>query len=132
MDTATESRMLEELIAQQGALLAELKMILEREHRALSDQNADEINAVTVGKRELARSLDIIERKRMAIADTPSLEANPSWQHVLELARECEQLNQVNGLIVTGIEGMDEKYAAKIQELEERIKELELKQGIKK
>jgi hypothetical protein len=39
--------------------------------------------------------------------------------------RLWSQQNQVNGLLVTGVEGVDEKYAAKIRELEERIRKLE-------
>lgn len=39
--------------------------------------------------------------------------------------RLWSQQNQVNGLLVTAIEGVDQKYAAKIQELERRIQILE-------
>ena len=39
--------------------------------------------------------------------------------------RLWSQQNQVNGLLVTAIEGVDEKYAKQIQELETRITELE-------
>ena len=38
--------------------------------------------------------------------------------------RLWSQQNQVNGLIVTAIQGLDEKYAAKIKALEAQIKEL--------
>ncbi|HOW96413.1 MAG TPA: hypothetical protein P5567_10415 [Kiritimatiellia bacterium] len=43
--------------------------------------------------------------------------------------RLWSQQNQVNGLLVTAIEGLDEKYAAKIKTLEARIAELEKKTG---
>lgn len=39
--------------------------------------------------------------------------------------RLWSQQNEVNGLLVTAIEGMDEKYAGRIKELEDRIAELE-------
>ena len=39
--------------------------------------------------------------------------------------RLWSQQNQVNGLFVTAIEGLDEKYQAKIKGLEERVRELE-------
>ena len=39
--------------------------------------------------------------------------------------RLWSQQNQVNGLLVTAIEGLDEKYAAKIKALEERAAKLE-------
>ncbi|HPF99045.1 MAG TPA: hypothetical protein PLE77_03185 [Kiritimatiellia bacterium] len=39
--------------------------------------------------------------------------------------RLWSQQNQVNGLIVTAIEGLDEKYAEKIKTLEQRVAELE-------
>jgi hypothetical protein len=39
--------------------------------------------------------------------------------------RLWSQQNQINGLIVTAIEGLDEKYAAKIKQLEERAAKLE-------
>jgi hypothetical protein len=39
--------------------------------------------------------------------------------------RLWSQQNEVNGLLVTAIEGIDEKYAAKIQELEKKIETLE-------
>ena len=39
--------------------------------------------------------------------------------------RLWSQQNQVNGLLVTAIEGIDEKYAAKIKELEARLQTLE-------
>ncbi len=39
--------------------------------------------------------------------------------------RLWSQQNQSNGLLVTAIEGLDQKYAAKIRALEERIRELE-------
>ena len=43
--------------------------------------------------------------------------------------RLWSQQNQVNGLLVTAIEGLDEKYAARIKALEARIAELEKKTG---
>ena len=43
--------------------------------------------------------------------------------------RLWSQQNQVNGLIVTAIQGLDEKYAAKIKTLEAQI--AELKKGAK-
>jgi len=39
--------------------------------------------------------------------------------------RIWSQQNQVNGLLVTAVEGVDQKYAAKIQELERRLQVLE-------
>jgi hypothetical protein len=39
--------------------------------------------------------------------------------------RLWSQQNQVNGLVVVALEGVDEKYAARIRELEARIKALE-------
>lgn len=44
--------------------------------------------------------------------------------------RLWSQQNQVNGLLVTSIQGLDEKYAARIRALEERIAKLE--QALKK
>lgn len=43
--------------------------------------------------------------------------------------RLWSQQNQVNGLLVTAIEGLDEKYAARIKALEARVAELEKKTG---
>jgi hypothetical protein len=43
--------------------------------------------------------------------------------------RLWSQQNQVNGLLVTAIEGVDQKYAAKIQELERRVQALEKQAG---
>lgn len=39
--------------------------------------------------------------------------------------RLWSQQNQVNHLLVTGLEGIDEKYEVRMKELEERIKRLE-------
>jgi hypothetical protein len=39
--------------------------------------------------------------------------------------RLWSQQNEVNGLLLTAIEGLDEKYAEKIKALEKRIEELE-------
>ncbi len=39
--------------------------------------------------------------------------------------RLWSQQNQVNGLLVTAVEGVDEKYAARTDKLEARIRELE-------
>lgn len=39
--------------------------------------------------------------------------------------RLWSQQNQVNGLLVTAIEGLDEKYREKIRELETRVRDLE-------
>jgi len=39
--------------------------------------------------------------------------------------RLWSQQNQVNGLLVTAIEGLDEKYRTRIRELEERVAKLE-------
>lgn len=39
--------------------------------------------------------------------------------------RLWSQQNQVNGLLVTAIEGLDEKYAARLRALEERVARLE-------
>ena len=39
--------------------------------------------------------------------------------------RLWSQQNQINGLIVTAIEGLDEKHAAKVKQLEERLAKLE-------
>lgn len=44
--------------------------------------------------------------------------------------RLWSQQNQVNGLLVTSIQGLDDKYAARIRALEERIARLE--QALKK
>lgn len=44
--------------------------------------------------------------------------------------RLWSQQNQVNGLLVTSIQGLDERYAARIRALEERIAKLE--QALKK
>jgi hypothetical protein len=41
--------------------------------------------------------------------------------------RLWSQQNQVNGLIVTAVEGLDEKYSARIKALEKRIQALEKK-----
>lgn len=38
--------------------------------------------------------------------------------------RLWSQQNQVNGLLVTAIEGLDEKYAEKVKQLEKQIEEL--------
>lgn len=43
--------------------------------------------------------------------------------------RLWSQQNQVNGLLVTAMEGLDEKYAAKCKALEARIEELEKRLG---
>ncbi len=43
--------------------------------------------------------------------------------------RLWSQQNQVNGLLVTGLESVDEKYAEKIRALEARIAELEKRLG---
>ncbi len=43
--------------------------------------------------------------------------------------RLWSQQNQVNGLLVTALEGLDRKYQSRIQELENRIKELESRTG---
>jgi hypothetical protein len=43
--------------------------------------------------------------------------------------RLWSQQNQVNGLLVTAIEGLDEKTAAKIRAIEARIETLEKKSG---
>ncbi|KPK38137.1 MAG: hypothetical protein AMJ69_09220 [Gammaproteobacteria bacterium SG8_47] len=100
MYAPAESHSLEQLISQQATLLGELKALLEQEHRALSDQDADELNSVSIAKRDLARSIDILEHKRLARADAQSSQTSQSWHQMVELARECERLNQVNGLIV--------------------------------
>jgi hypothetical protein len=44
--------------------------------------------------------------------------------------RLWSQQNTVNGLMVTGIESLDEKYGAKIKQLEARIAQLEKKPGV--
>jgi len=41
--------------------------------------------------------------------------------------RLWSQQNEVNGMIITAVEGLDEKYVRKIAELEERISKLEQK-----
>ena len=41
--------------------------------------------------------------------------------------RLWSQQNQVNGLMVTAIEGLDEKYAGRLKQLENRVTELEKK-----
>ena len=43
--------------------------------------------------------------------------------------RLWSQQNQVNGLLVTAIEGLDEKYAARIKALEARVAELDKHRG---
>lgn len=43
--------------------------------------------------------------------------------------RLWSQQNQVNGLLVTALEGMDEKYADRIHKLEQRVAELEQQAG---
>lgn len=43
--------------------------------------------------------------------------------------RLWSQQNQVNGLLVTAVEGLDEKTTAKVRELEARIEQLEKQRG---
>ena len=43
--------------------------------------------------------------------------------------RLWSQQNEVNGLMVTAIEGMDEKYEGKVDKLEKRVQELEKQLG---
>jgi len=43
--------------------------------------------------------------------------------------RLWSQQNQVNGLLVTAVEGLDQKYAAKLRELERRVQALEAAAG---
>ena len=41
--------------------------------------------------------------------------------------RLWSQQNQVNGLLVTALEGLDEKYSARVKELQDRLDKLEKK-----
>lgn len=101
MRDAMDDHTPEQLIVEQVTLLTQLKSVLEREHRALSEQNADEVTALAAEKRDLARRIDILEHKRTSAAGPrKTADASTHWQNLLGLARECEQLNQVNGLIV--------------------------------
>ena len=44
--------------------------------------------------------------------------------------RLWSQQNQVNGLLVTAVEGLDQKYAAKLRELERRVQAMEAAAGV--
>ncbi|MCX6995540.1 MAG: hypothetical protein NTV49_00270 [Kiritimatiellaeota bacterium] len=44
--------------------------------------------------------------------------------------RLWSQQNQTNGLLVTAVEGLDQKYAAKVRELERRVQALESAAGV--
>jgi hypothetical protein len=73
---------------------------------------------------------DIRERRATALAPLLLKLKKAIWSLLkFYTYRLWSQQNNVNGLLVTGIESMDEKYGAKIKKLEARIANLEKKAG---
>jgi hypothetical protein len=71
-----------------------------------------------------------IRERRAAFAPLLVLLKKTIWKLLkFYTYRLWSQQNQVNGLLVTAIEGLDEKYRARLQALEARIKELEGRGG---
>ena len=69
---------------------------------------------------------EIRERRSSALAPALVKLKTTIWKMLkFYTYRLWSQQNTVNGLIVTGIESLDEKYGAKIKQLEARIAQLE-------
>ncbi|MBL1261619.1 MAG: flagellar protein FlgN [Thiotrichaceae bacterium] len=86
---------------------SELLSLLKKEHEALSNPqtSAVEISSLATQKEQQIKSLEQASQNRMAKIPpsdsellTPSLK--PQWQQLQVLALDCQQQNQINGIII--------------------------------
>lgn len=73
---------------------------------------------------------DIRERRASALAPLLVRLKRTIWKLLkFYTYRLWSQQNTVNGLVVTGVEALDEKYQERIKQLEARVAELEARMG---
>lgn len=97
-----------------------LKETLENERRALESQDMDGLNSAVESKSVCVDALRVLEDERRELCIAAGFEAGPdqmqqtigwcdddeaianSWQHLMEVAVECNALNITNGSIIRG------------------------------
>lgn len=103
---------LQHLLAEEVEHFGRFCLLLREEREALASQDGATLERVVGDKEKICRALGELARRRQEALGTtapdavrPRLEAySPalavSWDRLLELAREAQELNQVNGRII--------------------------------
>jgi len=95
-----------------------LKESLEDEHRALESQDMDALRSAVDNKSKCVAALQSLEQERRELCELAGFESGPAqmermaewcdedsvlencWQHLLDIAVECNAMNMTNGSII--------------------------------
>ena len=100
MDNTTTQSALENTLKGQFDEIQTLLEVLDKEHVAIKNRDADSLMALASEKLEAMKVLEALETLRLNHSNELSPENTVLWNKVLDIARVCEKKNQLNGIML--------------------------------
>ena len=100
MDNTTTQSALENTLKGQFDEIQTLLEVLDKEHVAIKNRDADSLMALASEKLEAMKVLEELETIRLNHSNELSPENTVLWNKVLDIARVCEKKNQLNGIML--------------------------------
>ncbi len=100
MDNTTTQSALENTLKGQFDEIQTLLEVLDKEHVAIKNRDADSLMALASEKLEAMKVLEALETIRLNHSNELSPENTVLWNKVLDIARVCEKKNQLNGIML--------------------------------
>ena len=100
MDNTTTQSALENTLKGQFDKIQTLLEVLDKEHVAIKNRDADSLMALASEKLEAMKVLEALETLRLNHSNELSPENTVLWNKVLDIARVCEKKNQLNGIML--------------------------------
>ena len=100
MDNTTTQSALENTLKGQFDNIQTLLEVLDKEHVAIKNRDADSLMALASEKLEAMKVLEALETIRLNHSNELSPENTVLWNKVLDIARVCEKKNQLNGIML--------------------------------
>ena len=100
MDNTTTQSALENTLKGQFDKIQTLLEVLDKEHVAIKNRDADSLMALASEKLEAMKVLEALETIRLNHSNELSPENTVLWNKVLDIARVCEKKNQLNGIML--------------------------------
>ena len=100
MDNTTAQSALENTLKGQFDEIQTLLEVLDKEHVAIKNRDADSLMALASEKLEAMKVLEALETLRLNHSNELSPENTVLWNKVLDIARVCEKKNQLNGIML--------------------------------
>ena len=100
MDNTTTQSALENTLKGQLDEIQTLLEVLDKEHVAIKNRDADSLMALASEKLEAMKVLEALETLRLNHSNELSPENTVLWNKVLDIARVCEKKNQLNGIML--------------------------------